>query len=256
MSGDYEKSDIFDKLSDLVIGKEDAGAGIRLWANQACVIDVRSCVAGSDLYASYLYWADQMGAPVCTERSFLIHLADQNVPKTVRNGKRLWLGIKVRPEFKGDPAPAEDKPAKKGELWKQNIQSAIGDWLQERCDTTSESAKRSEEWSDDLYRDFESWSKSQIGRVAFGTALSEYKDIWCHPRQHRVIGGQTYQRTKYSGLKLLNRPTPIAAPAKEKNTTGRGYSDNPLPPKIPNPIQPADNFYRDDPVPDDWDEEL
>lgn len=200
------KHDIFTQLSRMAINGPNAKAGIALWANECCVADVRAAMSGSTLYASYVKWATAQGAPVCTDRMFLIDLGKQGVPKTMRNGKRIWLGLQVKPEWMPDGGDAPTKDS-----YMDATALAVGDWLATRCDTSVPGAA---EWADDMYADFVDWAHESIGPVAFGIALKKMPEVVAHPRQMREVGDKTVLRTQYTGLSLLNgkRKSELAKP--------------------------------------------
>ena len=190
------KRNIFDQLSRMSINGPYAKVGIPLWANECCDVDVQSAVPGRVLYASYVKWAMAQGAPVCTDRVFLIDLGRQGVPKTMRNGQRIWLGIKIKPDWMPDGVGSDVK-----NTWTDATTETVGDWLSARCDTSTPSAA---EWADDMYDDFTQWSGDSIGRVAFGVALKKIPEVVAHARQLREMGAKSYLRTQYTGIALLN----------------------------------------------------
>jgi phage/plasmid-associated DNA primase len=189
----------------MISTKENSRDCIVEWGDEACEPDVRAATSGDALYGSYVLWAKQRGAPVCTERMFLLNLSDAGLPKILRNGKRMWLGIRVKPEYAEFPEDESVKPAKGNMEWRESVNNSIVDWAAERCVMGAQDTA----WADEMYRDYVAWSGSVIGRVAFGTAMSKLSNVWCKPRQPSHLGGKPVKRTMYLGMRLANQPEPV-----------------------------------------------
>ena len=243
------KPDIFDEVSLSIVGADDAKAGIAQWGTDCCVVDPTSTASGEYLYQSYILWAKSIGAPVCTERAFLVYLGSRGVPKGMKKGARVWMGLRVKPEY---VSKVMDDAQAASTDWIDDIAYKVEKWIIERCVMDGPKAHAGE-WADELYFDFTQWNgDKRIGRVGFGQALKRFKGVLCHQRRQKAFAnGEVMLRTIYTGIALINKEEP------KKPGKPAAIAPAPAPAQVPQrQIQPADNFFRDDPVPDDWDEEL
>jgi phage/plasmid-associated DNA primase len=197
--GDTSNLSVFEQVADLIVAGEDARDGVLAWGNECCTANPNAAYGGEDLYASYRKWATSKGAPTCSERTFLVTLGNAQIPKTMRKGRRVWLGLDVRPEWLGDGAI--DYSSKSTE-WADDLRDKVKDWAKAECYLDT----RAESWTDDLYDEFTRWNGGErVGRVGFGKSMNDLfhgKGAHRHERQPRMVGGKTLMRTMWSGLGL------------------------------------------------------
>ena len=201
---------VFDQVADMIISADDAKVGVEAWGNECCVPNPLSASSGEDLYSSYVLWARSIGAPVCTDRAFLIHLGNACIPKTIRKGKRVWLGLDVKPQYRSSGHADFNKVTTD---WVDDIFDRLEDWASDNCVFRD----GINSWSDDLYADFVKWNDgNKVGRVGFGQALSRFKGVYRHDRQPRVIDGNTMLRTSWEGIAIKKKAAPPQAQPAEK----------------------------------------
>ena len=209
---------VIERLASMYLNGDDAVVSTRIFINTCCYIDPVVASAGADLYKAYQHWAALMGAPTCTERAFLLALGRDSLPKTMRNGRRVWLGLRVKPEYV--PSGSAAFVASVGRTdWADDIFAKVERWIEERCDTTTNDGS----WSDGLYIDFTKWNDGErVGRAGFGVALGKYPGLYRHDRQAKEINGEIMYRTLWNGIKVVGSgaakvaksayEAPVAAP--------------------------------------------
>ena len=102
---------VLDTCAALYCSPKTAHAGIGQWADACCEIAADAATSGAELYASYVLWSKERGAPVCTERAFLIYLASFGLGRATRYGNRYWLGLHIKGHaLKPTPRPRPRKP--------------------------------------------------------------------------------------------------------------------------------------------------
>ena len=214
------QNSVFQAVTAMVIGPDRSKAVIESWGNECCIPEPNAVASGEDLYASFRLWASEKGSPVCTERVFLLTLAAAEIPKTMRKGKRVWLGLLVKPAYRANGA---FDFAQRSTDWIDDLKDKVADWYLKECYFDP----RAQSWSDDLYEEFTKWHGGErVGRTGFGTALRDItanKGITRHERQPRVVQGKQLMRTLWSGLGMRKMLKPVAPPGSIDAYTEEDY---------------------------------